>query len=456
MLHPDQANILLDLAIRDLTFDGKEEVVATPVGTPAEVADALAALDDVRSGSTVRRLTAYLHRLLPALTEASTTLNVDSRGLDTSEMQPLSELLAELRDGAVDLLAVVDPDDDGPSERVELERDGASLNLPSAWVPSEVIDALAQIYTHLHITGSRSPGALANDVMVEFGEGQRARAVCEELPALLQVIDELLGYTDTPVEAHAIQAIRRQLFEFSKGLISGQSGDARSCPTTAAASRGWALARGELVKIELDESGDALMLPAETPVVLIEFLRELCQSVARGSFGDDWTLETLLAQVQEVGRRAASEAERYGMIIGEDLDDADDPLTAAMEAVRSDRRELLRLGRELEVARDHARRLFDDLAARPDSLRATDVGMFAAALAPGEAPGVSELIARARAYRMHSIELAAIGALLQHKPVCESPFPWDACPAAVAGPREQLAQVLVGLRALHDAVRPRW
>lgn len=49
VLRRDQANLIHDLAVMGLTLDG-DRVVSTPVGTPAEVESALAAIDDSRTG----------------------------------------------------------------------------------------------------------------------------------------------------------------------------------------------------------------------------------------------------------------------------------------------------------------------------------------------------------------------------------------------------------------------
>lgn len=191
--------------------------------------------------------------------------------------------------------------------------------------------------------------------------------------------------------------------------------------------------------LTLDGDNKVVATPVGTPAE-VESALEALDHARMGAVEPDET--------QDPGR---SERERYSMIVGEDLGEAD-PLAEALNIVRRDRQELLRLGRELEIARDHIRRLYEDLAARPDTLRSMDLGMVAAALAPGEALSLPEVIARVEAYRRHSVEFSALEAMMRSSTPDEAPFPWDAGVEAVAGPRDLLGSVLAGLRCLYDAL----
>jgi len=92
--------------------------------------------------------------------------------------------------------------------------------------------------------------------------------------------------------------------------------------------------------------------------------------------------------------------------------------------------------------------------ARPYDAVNIDLGAIAAALAPGEALDLAGIIARAAAYRRHSIELAAIRAAVDptvHTEVAGLvPFPWDA--VEVGDPHDRVCVLVDAMNKAADAL----
>ena len=92
--------------------------------------------------------------------------------------------------------------------------------------------------------------------------------------------------------------------------------------------------------------------------------------------------------------------------------------------------------------------------ARPYDAVNIDLGAITAALAPGEALDLAGIIARAAAYRRHSIELAAIRAAVDptvHTEVAGLvPFPWDA--VEVGDPHDRVCVLVDAMNKAADAL----
>ena len=134
MLDPKQAHLIYDLASRVLTIDG--EIVDVPAGFDlVEVSAAMATLEAARDDAGGRALVLeFLDRLAPDLGAAA----IESDG-------PSKARLAKHHRAALDLLRELGGR--APSQmprRWTVSRGNVELDLP-AWIPLEVLDALARI-----------------------------------------------------------------------------------------------------------------------------------------------------------------------------------------------------------------------------------------------------------------------------------------------------------------------